>query len=118
MKAIKATVGGVVSLIDVPENGRPLYKIIRDAIGGYMENVYPKGLPEGYVMIVDEEGKLKGKPVNFIGSHLYGSQTHGDYIVGDVIILKLGYYQGEYDVIGIPDEEANELMNQLTNLKG
>lgn len=118
MKAIKVTVGGVISLVDIPDNGRPLYKIIRETIDGYMENVYPKGLPEEYVMIVDEEGKLKGKAVNPVGSVLYGSHMHGDYIVGDIVILKLGYFHGEHDVVGIPDEEANKLMNKFIDLRG
>lgn len=107
-----------VRLEDVPGNGEVLYKIVRAAIGGYMENVYPKGLPDGFVMIVDEEGKLKGKSVNETGSVLYRSREHGDFIVGDVIILKLGTYQGEHDIVGIPDEEAEELMNTVFgNLK-
>ncbi|MBQ4145437.1 MAG: DUF3846 domain-containing protein [Clostridia bacterium] len=113
MKAIIVTAGNVISMTDVAENGEPLYQIVRNAIGGYMENVYPKGLPEGYVMIVDEEGKLKGNPINQVGSYLYQSHLHGDPIVGDVIILKLGIYQGEYDIVGIPDDEANKLMNEL-----
>lgn len=113
MKGIIAKADGTVLKIEVPENGEVLYKFVRNAIGGYMENTYPAGLPQGYVMIVDEEGKLKGKPVNGIGSALYKSDSHGDYIVGDVIILKLGIYQGEHDIVGIPDDEANELMNKL-----
>ncbi len=119
MKAITVTTDNVISLIDVSENGKPLYEIVRKAIGGYMENVYPKGLPTDYVMIVDEEGKLKGKPINPIGSRLYLSHIHGDPIVGNIIILKLGFYQGEHDIVGIPDDEANKLMNDLfSNLKG
>ena len=119
MKAIKVTTDNVISLVDVAENGHPLYEIVRDTIGGYMENVYPKGLPEEYVMIVDEEGKLKGYPVNPIGCYLYQSHIHGDAIVGNVIILKLGIYQGEHDIVGIPDDEANNLMNELFSiLKG
>ena len=119
MKAITVTTDNVISLIDVSENGKPLYEIVRKVIGGYMENVYPKGLPADYVMIVDEEGKLKGKPINQIGSRLYLSHIHGDSIVGNIIILKLGFYQGEHDIVGIPDDEANKLMNDLfSNLKG
>ena len=113
MKAIVVTADRAVRMEDVPENGEVLYRIVRKAIGGYMENVYPKGLPDGFVMVVDEEGKLKGKPINAIGSALYQSHLHGDFIVGDVIILKLGTYQGEHDIVGIPDEEAEGLMNSL-----
>ena len=110
MKAIIVTADGETSVVDVPENGKRLYAIVRKVIGGYMENVYPKGLPKGYVMIVDEEGKLKDKPVNDTGSYLYRSHVHGDFIVGDVIILKLGTYKGEHDIVGIPDDEIDALM--------
>lgn len=118
MKAITITSDNAIVMTDVANNGKPLYDIVRNTIDGFMENVYPKGLPEGYVMIVDDEGKLKGKPINQVGSYLYQSHIHGDPIVGDVVILKLGIYQGEYDIVGIPDNEANELMNELHNLIG
>lgn len=114
MKAIKVTTDNVVSLVDVQSNGEPLYEQVKSIIGGWMENVYPKGLPEGYVMIVDEEGKLKGKQTNSLGSRLY--QSFLDLIVGDIVILKLGIHKGEYDIVGIPDDEANKLMNDLLQM--
>lgn len=116
MKGIIITAQDVVRLVDIPENGKPLYKTIRAAVGGFMENTYPRRLPKGYVMIVNEEGKLLGLPINNIGSYLYESDKHGDVIVGDVIILKLGTYKGETDVVGIPDEEAATTMNELIKI--
>lgn len=113
MKAIVIKQNGTVMMLDVIENGERLYKTIRQTIDGYMENVYPGGLPKGFVMIVDEEGKLKGKSVNELASSLYEGTIFGDFIVGDVIILKLGQYRGESDVVGIPNKEANDLMNEL-----
>ncbi len=114
MKAITITTDNIISLIDVKENGYKLYELIRKVIGGYMEHVYPPMLPEGYVMTVNEQGKLNGLPVNPIASFLYKSFLHGDYIIGDVIILKLGKFEGESDVVGLSDAEADELMNKLS----
>lgn len=122
MKAIKISTANIISLIDVPENGEPLYKQIQAAIEGYSEYTYPARLPKGYVMIINDEAKLIGLPLNLIASFLYASELHGDPIVGNAFIVKLGTFCGESDVVGIPDDEANDLMNKLTrivlNLKG
>lgn len=108
MEAVVIYSSGLVTKIDVPENGRPLYKQIRFVISGYMENTYPKNLPDGYIMIVNEEGKLNRLPVNTIATMVYGSDV--DFIVGNVIILKFGEFEGESDVVGMTEAEADEVM--------
>ena len=114
MKAIIITADNVISVVDVKENGEPLYQLVRNTVGGYMENVYPRALPNGYVMVVDEEGKLKHKPVNQLGSILY--MNAADVIVGDVIILKMGVHLGESDIVGIPDNKALSIKNYIDTL--
>ena len=52
---------------------------LQHAVGGYIETV---PLPAGGVMIVDEEGRLKGKPDNAIAS-----LAAGIGIVGDALIV-------------------------------
>ena len=44
----------------------------------------------GYLMLIDEEGKLKKGPVsiNCLASDLYGADRHGDAIVGNVMIVR------------------------------
>lgn len=122
MKGIKITTDNIISTVDIQENGSPLYDLMRKAVGGHFENVYPCRLKRGFVMIVNEEGLLHDLPINTVGSYLYATDIHGQPIVGDVIILKLGHYQGEPDVIGMTDDETNELMNDflkiISNLKG
>lgn len=55
---------------------------LRSAIGGgYIEIVHPKHAPHGTIMVVDEEGLLKGLPYNPYGSYLYGG-----FIVGIIVI--------------------------------
>lgn len=113
MKAVTITTDNIVSIVEVKSNGSPLYKQMNEAVGGHYENVYPRRLKEGFVMVVNEEGLLKDLPLNIIGSYLYESDKHGQPIVGNVIILKLGHFQGEPDVVGLTDDEANEIMNDL-----
>lgn len=38
------------------------------------------------VMIVDESGLLKDRPLNKMASELYGYSVHGNYIAGDVLL--------------------------------
>ena len=53
---------------------------------GYAESVKPRGLDRKYFMVVDDEGLLNGSEFNMVGSHLYGTETHGSPIVGDIFI--------------------------------
>ncbi len=58
-------------------------------VGGYIEII---NIGKGYIMIIDEEGKLDGKPFNtmatMIALHRQAIRPD-DYIVGDVIICKM-----------------------------
>lgn len=118
MKAITINTDNEIKKIEVEHNGDPLYKLIREAVGGWFENVYPKRLPQGYVMIVNEEGLILNLDKNAIGSYLYETDKHGSPIVGNIIFLKLGVYENERDVVGMSDEEADELMTLFERLKG
>ena len=87
----------------------PHYEVIQEAVGGNCELGCPKGLQKPYCMMVNEEGRLLGMPFNPLGSYLCGTLIHGSFIVGDVIILRLGHYAGEPDLVGMSDEEAQQL---------
>ena len=52
--------------------------------GGYIEIVKTR---DGRIMVLDEEGKLKGFPINRVATalYLYGAQ---DPIVGDVLVCE------------------------------
>lgn len=114
MKGVTVSTDNTVSIIDIPRNGSPLYEIIHETVGGWYENVHPRRLARKYVMIVNEEGKLLHLPTNAIASYLYETDKHGEPIVGNVIILKMGVYQGEADVIGMSYDEAVAVMTNLT----
>ena len=91
------------------EYDAPHYDTITAAVGGWYERVNPVGLEHPYCMMVNDEGLLRNLPLNLVGSLLYGTEIHGHPIVGDVIFLKLGYYRGEPDVVGMTEDDAQTL---------
>lgn len=60
-----------------------------------------------FYFVVDECGKLykEPKPVNKKASLFYPGMLHGDMIVGDVLIGKHGYVDGEADIVGLSEED-------------
>ena len=94
----------------------PHYEVIQEAVGGHYELVRPRGLQEPYCMMVNEEGRLLGLPLNLLGCYLYGTLIHGAPIAGDIMILKLGCYAGEPDVVGMTDEETQRLGDRFMQL--
>ena len=109
-KAIKLRTDGHVDIIDVPQQ-RSLLSWFYTQIGcSCIENVYPRGLQEPYMMVVDEEGLLKDDPViNFLGSYLYETQEHGHPIVGTALVMQRVLTYDGPDIGGIPDQEAQKL---------
>ncbi|MBQ8175281.1 MAG: DUF3846 domain-containing protein [Clostridia bacterium] len=107
--AVLITTDGDVDVIEMPYN----YDKYRAAIRApYFENVFMHNpLLRDIVMMVDEdeEGKLTGKPVNWIASALYANPY--DLIVGEALILRLARV-GEYNELDcLPfatKEEAEE----------
>ncbi len=96
----------------------PHYDVIQKAVGGWYEHVHPMGLDRPYSMMVNEEGLLLGLPMNRLGSELYGTPTHGQPIVGDVVFLKDGYDGGEPDVVGMTEDEALALGDKFVKMTG
>jgi hypothetical protein len=73
------------SAVDYPPKGEHYtLQELKDAIGGgYIEIVHPGG-DARYLMVLDEEGKIKGFPLNRQATRLYAQPP--DYIVGDVLV--------------------------------
>ncbi len=69
-----------------------LFEIARGTIGcEWIELVKAEPLAKkGYLMLNDEEGKLKKGPVsiNCLANDLYGADRHGDAIVGNVMVVR------------------------------
>lgn len=90
MKTIKVTTNNEISLVDVNFDD---FKDIQRVIGGHFEPVHTKRMLNyfgpGIILIVDEEGSLKGLPDNPLGCYFYGTSFHGEPIAGDFILAKV-----------------------------
>ena len=86
MKAILLPVEGKAKIIEIDNELEALQK----AVGGYIETVT---IAKDCCLVVDEEGLLKGKPLNHTASRLGGP------LVGDVLVCGV-----EYDhFVDVPD---------------
>ena len=75
--------GRIHELVRLAE--KPTLEELHAAVGGWIEVVR---LPsEHTLMVVDDEGRIKGKPFNALASLLYGFERHGEPIVGPAILI-------------------------------
>ncbi len=102
--------------IRIEEFSDPLYKTVGSAVGGYIEHVKPARLRHPYCMIVNEEGRLLDLPLNHIGSFFYGTDQHGEPIVGNIVVMKDGYRNGELDIVGLDDSEVEQVKYTISTL--
>lgn len=102
--------------IRIEEFSDPLYKTVGSAVGGYIEHVKPARLRHPYCMIVNEERRLLDLPLNYVGSYFYGTDQHGEPIVGNIVIMKDGYRGGEPDIVGLNDVEAEQIKDVIIDL--
>lgn len=102
--------------IRIEEFSDPLYKTVGSAVGGYIEHVKPARLRHPYCMIVNEEGRLLDLPLNYVGSYFYGTDQHGEPIIGNIVIMKDGYRGGEPDIVGLNDVEAEQIKDVIIDL--
>ena len=87
MKKVMSEDGSYITIYLNDEDGEPTLKAMQEAVGGYIEVVYAEN---GDQIILDEEGRFKGKPINEDASeHWLGDKWDNDTanIVGDAIIL-------------------------------
>lgn len=106
------------SLMRTEEYTNPLHESIGKTVGGWIEVVHPKLLPAPYCMIVNEEGLLLGLPLNPLGSVLYESFRHGNPIVGNIVLCKEGFVEGERDIIGLDEDDIKFLGAMAVSLSG
>lgn len=101
MKTVKVTTDNVVSVLDIDFGLHSL----QTEVGGSIETVHAQKLRSYFggpvMMIVDEEGILKEKPVNRLGCFFYGTAIHENPIAGDLIFATA---KGD-DLIGLRDAE-------------
>ena len=79
-------------IIDDKKN-EPQYKAVSDFVGGMVECVQ---FPNGDLLLLNEEGKLMGLPVNEKASELWSKTFtkdkyafgHDDFVVGPAIVIQ------------------------------
>lgn len=83
MAQIIKTTGEIVDI--TPKNGTDFtLEEMQSIVGGWIEI---QNLNNGRKMVVDEEGKLKGKDINIIATNCYREQVSPfDCVVGDVLL--------------------------------
>ncbi len=91
----------------------PLYESVEPVLEGYMEIVHPVNLPEPFRMIVNEEGILKGLPLNAVGTVWYEGA-----IVGNVIVMKQGMTDEGPDILGLTEEECLKVIGMVSEISG
>jgi hypothetical protein len=74
-----------------PKNDGKVFTIeeLKGFVDGFIECVF---LNDKQVLVVNEEGKLKGMPYNPVATEVYcmAFQPNRDIIVGDALLCKLG----------------------------
>ena len=94
---------------------REMFDIAREAIGcDWIELVEAEPLAkDDLLMMIDEEGKLKpgGALINATASALYGTQQHGDPIMGNAVVVRTNGENLELLTAG----EAKQLAARMEN---
>ena len=91
MKTLKITTDNKISIVDVDFKD---FRSIQQAVGGYFETVKTRKMWDYFkapvIMLVDEEGLIKGLSCNAVASVFYGIEEHGCMIAGDAIFALEG----------------------------
>jgi hypothetical protein len=105
-KAIKLTAEGSASIIDLSADSNELLTL-QMAVGGLIE---AKTLESGYTLIMNEEGKLQGLPINERATEIWLANfpNFPDVILGDVVIA--GAYDDEGEQLGLDPDYAQRLL--------
>ncbi len=91
------------------------WRSIGNVINGWIEIVRPKAarklgiFTDNMCFVCDEEGLLKRKSFNLIASILYG-----DFIAGDIVVLKEEFTHDGLDFISLSEKEINTLVKLLS----
>lgn len=112
-QVIRCRVNGEVETIDLPDIRQ--WEWYSEQIDvRIVQHVRGVNLKHPYAFLCDEEGLLKKHPtVNFIGSYFYGTQDHGEPIVGDILIVKDIQTAEGYDFGGLEPGEADIMANWM-----
>lgn len=109
-KTVRINTDNTIEIIDIPWTLQGWY----EAIGGgcdIVETVKTQRMFDLFrmpvMMLVDEEGHLRGQELNLVPSILYGMGDHGCPIVGNVIFAVPNFESID------PPEDAEGIMRKL-----
>lgn len=105
----------------VKDFGQSLYETVGKEVGGWIEIVHPVGLrkaPSSLCFVCNEEGLLRDLPLNVFGSILYGTQTHGSPIVGNIVIMREGMVNGDRDFVELTDSDIRWIKKLAHDVSG
>lgn len=108
---------GEIEVIDVPEDKglQFYYQNINCELITIVNAMY---LGKKYSLVADDEGLLQAEPkVNMLASILYGYLQHGEYLVGNVLVMKDEFTDEGLDTVGLDKAEAAVILGILNNLK-
>lgn len=92
-------------------------KLLNKLVGGHIEVVHPvpfgSALFDDVVILVDEDGIRKGRPVNVLASSLYNGF---DPILGDVVLCCTGTIPVP-DVYALPSGTAQALLKFMNTVR-
>lgn len=90
----------------------------REVIGcEWLEAVHVDSLPEGFVMLIDEEGKLKDAWFpNVLASYLYHTDRHGDWIAGNALIVKERETEEGIEFSWLDEDDANLIESYINRI--
>lgn len=99
-------------VFEIKDFAEPLNQTLKEAIGGWIELIHPRGLRPPLVMIGDEEALLKENPqLNVVGSVLYGTLEHGHPICGTIVIMAEGFNSdGDLCITGLSNDQIQQLL--------
>lgn len=134
MKIIRITADNEISIHEFPtgcygEQNRVLRELIGPACELY-EHVMPARLYKDLggsnkptakagscvSMLIDEEGLYHDLDVNYVGSFLYGTDTHGHPIVGTILIVGEQWTSDGLEFCGISEDQFDLLYPKLAEL--
>ena len=97
---------------------RDMLRYLQQSVRGYIEVVYPQNLPKPFLMLVNEEGLLRNMDLNPAACWLYGSQDHGQPIVGPAVICKQIWTDDGPDIGLLTKEDVEEAMTAVWKAHG
>ncbi len=74
------------TVTDVEITSENMLKVLQEAVGGFIENVFPKQHMD-VMFIANEEGLIRNMPINPKGCELYGTAEHGHNIHGPIVVF-------------------------------